>query len=513
MLWTRNEVALIKDSNGISHLDSLINELLSLSAETTYLELKQDNADKEMIGRNISALSNSAALYERESGYLLWGIHDKDHSIVGTAFDPFKAKVGNQNLINWLSTQLQPQMNFEFIDYEMDGKRLVLLEVGRAPGRPVRFKNDAFIRVGNYTKNLKDHANLERNLWRKFETTKFESGVATHNVEGSRVLELLDFPAYFELMEMPLPTGSDQILDMLERDRIVERTDSAKWSITNLGAILFARDIRQFRSVERKAVRVVQYKGKSRIETIKEQVGVQGYANGFQGMIGYINGLLPRNEFIAQALRSSVTMYPELAIRELVANALIHQDLTISGTGPMIEIFDGRIEITNPGTPLMKPERFIDSPPRSRNEILGNLMRRLRICEERGTGWDKVATFIEAYQLPAPLVEVTNDHTRVTLYSHRELREMDRTERVRAVYLHTVLRYVTHEKVTNTTIRERFGIEKQNSARASNLLKDAVEDGWIAVRNPDAGRAMREYVPFWVVALERQLPRNSPLGF
>ena len=73
-------------------------------------------------------------------------------------------------------------------------------------------------------------------------------------------------------------------------------------------------------------------------------------ACGFEGLIGYINALLPANEVIKQALRATVPMYPEIAIRELVANALIHQDFFVTGAGPLIELFAERMEITSPGT-------------------------------------------------------------------------------------------------------------------------------------------------------------------
>ena len=80
----------------------------------------------------------------------------------------------------------------------------------------------------------------------------------------------------------------------------------------------------------------------------------------------------------------------DIFLRELVANALIHQDFFIGGTGPMVEVFADRMEITNPGAPLVEPERFLDTPPRSRNEILASMMRRVGVCEERGSGIDKV---------------------------------------------------------------------------------------------------------------------------
>ena len=85
-------------------------------------------------------------------------------------------------------------------------------------------------------------------------------------------------------------------------------------------------------------------------------------------------------------------MCSELAIRELVANALLHQDFAVTDTGPMVEIFEDRLGITNPGLPLVEVDRFLDSPPRSRNEGIATLMMRVNICEGRGRGIDKVVS-------------------------------------------------------------------------------------------------------------------------
>src|SRR5690606_25616201 len=159
-------------------------------------------------------------------------------------------------------------------------------------------------------------------------------------------------------------------------------------NITKLGAILFAKNLENFDKIGRKAVRVIVYKGKNKIETEREQIGKRGYAVGFEGLIDWINSQLPANEEIGKALREESRMYPEIAIRELVANALIHQDFDEKGF-PMIEIFSDRIEISNPGKPLITPERFIDEYI-SRNEKLADIMRRMGICEEKGSGIDKV---------------------------------------------------------------------------------------------------------------------------
>ena len=154
---------------------------------------------------------------------------------------------------------------------------------------------------------------------------------------------------------------------------------------------------------------------------MKEQVGAKGYAVGFEGLLDYANDLLPRNEQIGRALRHEVRMYPKIAVRGLVANALIHQGFTITGTGPMIEIFPDRVEISNPGTPLIDTLRFIDERPRSRNEALASVMRRLNICEERGSGIDKVVFQVEMFQLPKPGFQVTSIHITAIFYRCKEI--------------------------------------------------------------------------------------------
>lgn len=159
----------------------------------------------------------------------------------------------------------------------------------------------------------------------------------------------------------------------------------------------------------------------------------------------------------------------------------------------MIEIYRDRLEISNPGVPLVDPMRFVDTPPQSRNEKLATMMRRFHICEERGSGWDRIAAEIELYQLPAPEVRRPGDNTVVTLRSPRKLSNMDNEEKIRAVYLHACLQQVSDKPTTNRTIRNRFKLTDKQSSTASSLLKLALDDGKIVVKNPNAGRKNMEY--------------------
>lgn len=476
---------------------SLVNELRALPQETGWLEFKHNNAEPQEIGEYISALANTAALEGKAHAYLLWGVEDTSHALVGTNFDPSRKRVGNEELESWLLRQLSPKIGFHFVRLELEGLPLVLLEIDCAYRHPVQFAGSAFIRIGSYKKRLKDFQEKERALWRVLDATPFERLHAAEKISADAVLRLLDYPSYFDLIDRPLPDGRQAILDALAADRLIESAGGGHWNVTNLGAILLAKQLSDFGRLERKAVRVVVYKGKGRVQTLREQVGSRGYATGFEGLIGFINGLLPVNEVIGQALRKAVPVYPELAIRELVANALIHQDLSITGSGPMVEIFDDRMEITNPGQPLVDTARLLDSPPRSRNEALASLMRRMGICEERGSGVDKVVFQTELYQLPAPAFEVVGDSTRSTLFAPRPLTQMDQTDRVRAVYLHACLRYVQREFMTNSSLRERFGIDAKNSATASRLIKEAVAAQMVHLHDPEAPLKLRRYVPSW----------------
>jgi len=479
------------------YLISLVHELRRLPVETEWVEFKHNNDRPDEIGEYLSALANAAALYGKSSAYLVWGIDDTTHDIIGTSFNPATKKVGNEELENWLLRLLEPKIHFRFFTVEVEGHTVVLLEIGRAFRHPVRFQGQEYIRVGTYKKKLKDFAEKERELWRIFDQTPFEEMIAAENLPADEVLGLLDHNAYFDLLGLPFPQRHDAVLSSLASDDMIAPTDSSSWNITNLGAILFARNLKDFQSLRRKSVRVVVYKGSNRVETEREQECQQGYAVGFEGLIGSINAVLPTNEVIESAIRKTVPMYPELAVRELVANALIHQDFFVTGTGPMVELFKTRLEVTNPGAPLVDTDRFLNSPPRSRNEALASFLRRIGICEERGSGVDKVVFQTELYQLPAPIFEKDGDNTRSILFAPQPLTRMDKVDRVRACYLHACLKYVDRDFLTNASIRGRFGIEKRNSAIASRFIREAVEEGGIRPVDADASKKLMKYVPFW----------------
>jgi len=478
-------------------LHKLIDKLVVLPKECEWVEFKVNYIEETNIGEYISSLSNSACLQNQNYGYLVYGIENKTHKITGTKFKPNQHKIGEQELENWLATQLNPPIDFNIYEFDYKGKHLALFQIDATKNMPVRFRHDEFIRVGSYKKKLKDHPEKERKIWKKFPSSTFEAKIAAGNLSESKVLEYIDYPSFFELTDQPLPSDRSGIIERLKEERLVV-DKGGKLIITNLGAILFAKRLDDFEHLKRKAVRVIIYEGKNKASTIKEQNGIKGYANGFEGMISWINDQLPQNEIIGQALRKKVKMFPEIAIRELVANALIHQDFEMTGTNPMIEVFSNRIVITNNGRPLIDPLRFIGSTPRSRNESLAAFMRRVNICEERGSGIIKVVLNIEAFQLPAPEFKVDGNHTIATLYAHKPFNKMDKHEKIRACYQHTCLKYVSNEQMTNQSLRKRFNIEDKNYPMASRIISDSIDAGLIKDYDPSSrSKRNASYIPFW----------------
>lgn len=477
---------------------TLLPQLLTLPRETEWVEWKENDWRPADIGEYLSALSNSAALHGKRAGYIVWGVRDGTREVVGTTFKPRESKIGNEELENWLATLLTPPTSLHIHEMTHAGKTVVIFEISPATSIPVRFKETEFIRVGTYKKKLKDHADKERELWALFARTTFEGGAARSHIRADAVLTLLDYPAYFEVTKQALPENRSGILERLASEKLIVAHPGGTYDITNLGAILFARDLREFDRLSRKALRVVIYRGPSRVETIREQAGVKGYAVGYEGAIGFINSQLPQNEQVGPALRREVRMYPEVAVRELVANAVIHQDFAMTGTGPMVEIFTDRIEMTNPGRPLVDTMRFIDSPPRSRNEALAAFMRRINVCEERGSGIDKVVFQVELFQLPPPDFVVVGEHTRAVLFASKRLADMDKNDRIRACYQHACLCWVSNRNMTNSTLRERFAISDQNYPMASRIIADTIEAGLVKPFDPKSkSKKHARYVPFW----------------
>ena len=428
------------------------------------------------------------AIANEGGGYFVLGVTDKiPREVVGTS--AFKN-------ISKVQSQLYQALGFRVNVKEFNHKdgRVVVFEI---PSRP---KGSAYHLDGAYYMRSGEELTAMSPEQLKMIFNEDQENWLLRNAKAgfsaSDVIQLLDIQNYFDLLGQPIPSNHEATIEKLQSRKIIA-THHSGYAITNLGALLLAKDLSKFDPLHRKAPRVIVYKGKNRVLTERDQQGVKGYVPGFEGLVSFIQSQTPENEVIEKALRRSIKMYPEIAIRELVANALIHQDFLETGTSVKIEIFEDRIEFNNPGKPLIPVERFVDEN-KTRNEDLAEIMRILGICEEKSSGIDKVVFETEFHQLPAPDFKEKHNHTTVTLYSYKNFGDMDGNDKIRAFYLHCCLRFVSNEKMTNSSLRNRFGLGERKSNTASQIIQSTMEAGLIKLDDPsNTSKRYAKYIPIW----------------
>lgn len=312
-------------------IESLARSLIKEPKENEWLEFKKDNANAKMIGEDISALANGAALLQREQAYMVWGIDDASHNPVGTKFSPYDKFQGNQELISWLHGMLSDNADFIFQETSINNHRIVILTIKAAIQYPVAFQKYAFIRDGSYTKRLSEQASLQTQLWNRLRNEKFELTKSLTNLKIDEIENKIDTRTYFDKLSIETPSLLSDRIKHLERDQIIKHQDNQLYSITNFGAILLAKNINDFPSITRKEVRVVRYKGNNRNEISISRTFEQGYAVCISDVLKYIDALLSSSEPInGTGERVIIRHYPPIALRELLINALIHQDLESS---------------------------------------------------------------------------------------------------------------------------------------------------------------------------------------
>ena len=119
-------------------------------------------------------------------------------------------------------------------------------------------------------------------------------------------------------------------------------------------------------------------------------------------------------------------------------------------------------------------------------------MRIAKFCERRGSGIDRALMEIALYQLPAPKFEEQEGITKVTLFAHKDFRNMTLDDKVRACFQHCVLLNIQDKQMTNSSLRERLKIKDSNHPVATVIINETMKRGLI---KKDGKRG--KYVPAW----------------
>ena len=395
---------------------ALIDRLRGLPAETEWLEFKRNYYEPEQIGQYLSALANSACLGGRSSGYLVFGIDDETHEVVGTEFDPYTTKAkGNQDLLPWLGASLQPNTGFEvYLPDHPDG-RVILFEIGPARDQPVSFHKTAYVRVGGSKTELSRHPEKARAIWTR------GSDWSADVCERAR-LDDLDPQALAKAREqfaIKHPTqGKD--LNAWDTETFLNKARVLRQgAMTNTALLLLGRP--ESSVLLAPAVARISWvlKDHRNRELDYDHIGPPFLLAGDR-LLERVRNLTVRALPSGTLFPQEVSQYDRWVIREAVHNCIAHQDYALRGRIVAVE-FPDRVLLTNVGDFLPGDVETVirqDAPQAIyRNPFLADAMVELNLIDTQGGGIKRMFETQRRRSFPLPDYDLT-DTSRVAVTIH-----------------------------------------------------------------------------------------------
>ena len=478
MDWKEKAIKILRDS------------LYPIPSELNELDWKSGLSDKsERIAQHISAFANM-----KGGGILVYGVNND-----GTCFSITKDEIDKivQTLGNIAHNNLVYSIPIEHSILDYEGYSLLFVYIPEQSDKPVHLRGKDI--YTSYCRSAGQTVKMSRNQVKALIATSqgitFEEQVAKGELTKEEVLDLLDYKALYRILDKNLPKSEDSIIDRLTDYKLCKQTGDY-WTISNLGAVLFSKNLQNFPNLVGHEVIVRKYVGANNRQLEFEQHVTFGYAVGFEWLVDFIMRNTSTEHIDVK--RKEIPTYPRVAIREFVANALVHQDFGITGMPVTIEIFSNRLSVTNAGAPLNDINRLIDLPPQSRNEQLAQMMITLGVCERRGSGIDRAIAAVEEMFLPPVKFTKGEQHTRVFLYPQKSLKDMTKQEKISACYQHACLVYENGDRINNKSVRERFELSKNDSSVASRIISDTLESGLIKPADIEtASKKYMTYIPYY----------------
>ena len=373
----------------------------ALPTETEWLEFKRNNVDPQEVGEYLSALANEASLGNQPRGYLVFGIDDATHDVVGTRFDPYAAKAkGNQDLLPWLGALLQPNPGVEVHEVEHSAGRVVMLAVGPARDRPVAFSGRAYCRAGTSKTELSKHPEKERALWTR------GSDWSAELCDGASLADL-DPEAMTKAREQFLVKHPSQAADVngwddgtfLNKARILKQG-----AVTNTALLLLGRA--ESTTLLAPAVAKLSWilKDSANRELDYEHIGPPFLLAGNR-VLRRVRNLIVRALPSGTLFPQEITQYDPWVLREALHNAIAHQDYRRHGRICVVE-FPDRVLLTNVGDFLPGDVETVirqDAPQAIyRNPFLADAMVELNLIDTQGGGIKRMFEAQRRRSFPLP---------------------------------------------------------------------------------------------------------------
>lgn len=388
--------------------------LISEPQESEWLEFKHNFHNIEEIGQRISALANGACLAQQPYGYLIFGIEDQSHQIIGTTFKPNKQKAkGNEDLEFWLNQRLSPKIDFRCYELEIDDKAVVVYRIPAAYGTPICFLHEAYIRVGSYTKKLKDYPTKERKIWHSMS----EDWSATICPEASIVdLDPAAIITARQLYAVKNPRLKDIIPTWNDMTFLNKARLTINGQITHTAIILLG--LPESTHFISPAVAQITWILK----------GVDGFEKDYQhfyppfllavdAVYSKIRNLKYRYIVHGTLFPEEVDQYDPYIIREALNNAIAHQDYRAGARTTIVESEASTLTFQNYGEFLPQSVENVllrDAPDQKyRNPFLVNAMVNLNLIDTIGSGIKRMFQKQRERYFPMPDYDLSHDRVLV----------------------------------------------------------------------------------------------------
>lgn len=470
---------------------ALIDRLRALPAETEWFEFKRSHCEPQALGEYLSALANAACLASRPRGYLVFGIDDATHAVVGTRFDPYSTKgKGNQDLLPWLAAGLRPNTGFEAHVVGHPGGRVVLFEVGPANGEPVSFYGTPYVRVGSSKTELRSHTEKARALWTRGSDWSAE-------VCATASLANLDPDAIAKAREQFVVKHPNQAGEVVGWDdaTVLNKARVLKQGvITNTAIVLLGRP--EAATLLSPAVAKISWilKDADNRELDYEHFGPPFLLAGDR-LLKRIRNLIVRALPSGTLFPQEIAQYDPWVIREALHNAIAHQDYRRHGRIVVVE-FPDRVLVTNVGDFLPGDVETVirqDAPQALyRNCFLVDAMVELNLIDTQGGGIKRMFETQRRRSFPLPDYDLSDPGQVAVSVTGRILDErytrllMERTD----IDLGQVMLLDRVQK------GQSIGREEHRRLKAAGLVEgrypNLIVAGAVARATGDAGRHIRE---------------------
>lgn len=454
------------------------------------LEFKEakNNVKREEMSETCCALANTGG------GYVVLGVTDASpHQVTGT-----QPGTNLSKLVERINSKLNPAIPLQATEVKHRDGTVVVLIVGKRPkGSPVEYQRKALIREGQQIRQMSVPEIAEVLAETK---PHWLEGPCRSNLTMQEVRQLLEIERFYEMQKKEQPAQLKMVMDDLLALKMLARAGGDRYTINRMGVLLLAKSISACDpGLRTKRMRVLRFKGIGDTQSFGfDQDFDRGYATGFDDLVQMVVSQMDNEHFVKGPRRQYEEFVPEVAVRELIANALIHQDFQITGHQLWVRIYTNRIIVGNPGAPLVNINRMIDRHE-TRNEILVDAMRALHICERASTGIDEALAAMEKVH-GAPIAYRTGgqDVTEAIVMATRAYDKLSPGLKELACYQHCALRSLYHGPMTNVSFRERFGLDESKREDVSRLFKELVDRKLIkrSIKNGHSNKHA-SYVPQW----------------